>query len=224
MPMPTSLRISFTSKLGTPSWSLTARDDCPGSVDPVTGDLVPACKGCYAAFGNYRYKNVQAPRLHNREDWKTPDWEDRMVSFLIDNKVPHFRWFDSGDAYAIKLARKMLGVMRRTPGTKHWLPTRMHKFAKFRPVLTAMQLLPNVMVRPSSDEIDGTYDPALHGSVIYDPAGPAPKGTYACPAYKNDGQCGTCRACYDKNINVIAYPARGRVMLSQIKRRAAKAA
>lgn len=215
------IRISFTSKLGTPSWSLTARSDCPGSIDPKTGDLVDACAGCYAVGGNYRFKNVQAPRIENREDWARPEWEDDMVNYMVKNKIPHFRWFDSGDMYAIKLAKKILEVMRRTPDTKHWLPTRMHKFPKFTPVLTAMQALPNVMVRPSSDSVMGEFTPSLHGSTIYPAGTTPPKGTLPCGAYQNDGQCGSCRACYDKTIPVIAYPSHGRSMTALIRRKAA---
>ncbi len=69
------IRISVTSKLdGIRSWSLQARDTCPGAIG------ADACKGCYATQGNYRYPNVKAPRIENREDWKRDEWEDEMVS------------------------------------------------------------------------------------------------------------------------------------------------
>ena len=38
----------------------------------------------------------------------------------------------AGDLYSLALAEKVLEVMRRTPWCNHWLPTRMHKFEKFR--------------------------------------------------------------------------------------------
>jgi hypothetical protein len=78
--------------------------------------------------GNYRFPNVKAPRVHNREDWKRDAWVDDMVSELDNDR--YFRWFDSGDVYDIRLARKIYEVMKRTPWCLHWLPTRMHKFAK----------------------------------------------------------------------------------------------
>jgi hypothetical protein len=211
------IKLSKTSKLGTFSWSLEARTTCPGSLGQ-DGELVDACKGCYAAYGNYRYPNVRQPRLDNQEDWKRDDWEADMVAALADES--HFRWFDSGDTYALRLAWKIYSVMKQTPNTKHWLPTRMHKFPKFAEVLAAMQSLPNVMVRPSSDSTAGEYVPGVHGSTILPPDAPVPAGVHLCGAYANDGKCGACRACYDKSIAVIGYPAHGRVMLASIKRRA----
>jgi hypothetical protein len=45
------IKLSKTSKLdGILSWSLQALDTCPGSKDS-TGNLVPACQGCYATTG-----------------------------------------------------------------------------------------------------------------------------------------------------------------------------
>ena len=147
------IRISVTSKLdGIRSWSLQALDTCPGSKN-ADGTLVDACSGCYATTGNYRYPNVKAPRLENREDWQRLEWVDDMVKALGNDRF--FRWFDSGDVYHVALAQKILEVMQRTPWVKHWLPTRMHKFAKFQPILGKMEALPNVVVRKSSDGING---------------------------------------------------------------------
>lgn len=204
-----SVKLSVTSKLdGIRSWSLIARDTCPGSLD--AGELVDACKGCYATTGNYRFPNVKAPREFNREDWQRLDWSDDMVAEL--SKDTHFRWFDSGDMYALGLAEKMLEVMQRTPWVKHWLPTRMHKFPKFRRVLEQMQALPNVMVRFSSDSVQGQYTKGLHGSTIIPTPDDIKKGMNLCKAYEHDGKCSGCRACYDKKVKLIAYPAHGKTM------------
>jgi hypothetical protein len=200
-------RISVTSKLdGIRSWSLQALDTCPGSIESP-GVLVDACRGCYATTGNYVFANVKAPREHNRIDWQRMEWCDDMVAELA--KDTHFRWFDSGDMYSLGLAEKMLEVMQRTPWVKHWLPTRMHKFPKFALVLRAMSQLDNVMVRPSSDSIVGEYIPGLHGSVIVPDSRVNPDMVTLCRAYENEGKCNGCRACYDKAVPVIAYPAHG---------------
>ena len=203
----TAVKISVTSKLdGIRSWSLQALDTCPGSIESP-GVLVDACKGCYATTGNYVFANVKAPREFNRTDWQRLDWCDDMVAEL--SKDTHFRWFDSGDMYSLGLAEKMLEVMQRTPWCKHWLPTRMHKFPKFALVLRAMAQLDNVMVRPSSDSLVGEYIPGLHGSVIVPDSRVNPDMVTLCRAYENEGKCNGCRACYDKSIPVIAYPAHG---------------
>lgn len=208
------LHLSRTSKLdGILSWSLQALETCPGSVN-ADGSLVPACNGCYATTGRYIMPNTKAPRISNRLDWQRDEWVSDMVKELDSQR--YFRWFDSGDMYAIGLAEKMLQVMQATPWVKHWLPTRMMKFPKFARIIDAMQALPNVMVRFSADSIDGTYD-ARHGSVIIPDADSVPDGAVLCRAYEHDGKCNGCRACYDKAIPVIAYPAHGKKMMKVIK-------
>lgn len=209
------MKISVTSKLdGIRSWSLQALDTCPGSI-AAPGELVDACRGCYATTGNYRFENVKAPRRHNKEDWQRITWADDMVREL--DKDRFFRWFDSGDMYTLALAEKILDVMKRTPWVNHWLPTRMHKFPKFRQVLAEMQALPNVSVRFSSDSITGQYTKGLHGSVIVPTAADIKRGMTLCRAYENEGKCNGCRACYDKKVKVIAYPAHGKQMQKVIK-------
>ena len=211
------LKISITSKLdGIRSWSLQAIDTCPGSIESP-GVLVPACRGCYATTGNYNYPNVRAPRLANREDWQRQEWADEMVAELERDR--YFRWFDSGDVYNLALAEKILDVMQRTPWCKHWLPTRMHKFPKFRMVFDAMRELDNVSVRFSADSVDGSYTPGLHGSVIGPDAATytdAP-GASLCRAYEHEGKCSGCRACWNKDINLICYPAHGVKMAKVIR-------
>ena len=211
-----TVKLSKTGKLdGVKSWSLQAVKTCPGSIDTATGGLVSACQGCYAIGGNYLFPNVVAPREFNQKDWKRDAWVSDMVDALRNDR--YFRWFDSGDMYDVRLAQKMLQVMTLTPDVKHWLPTRMHKFAKFAGVLAAMQALPNVMVRPSSDSVTGDYTPGVHGSTIV-PSLDAPDGVTICHAATNEGKCGPCRACYSKDVAVIGYVAHGQKMAGVVKR------
>lgn len=208
-------KLSKTSKLDNIlSWSLQAIETCPGS-KASNGDLVAACSGCYATTGMYNFPGTKAVRADNKEAWKEASWESDMVKAL--SKQRYFRWFDSGDMYSIELANKMYNVMVATPHVQHWLPTRMHKFAKFASILAAMQALPNVMVRPSSDAVDGTYVDGVHGSTILPSADNVPDGVTLCRAYEHGGKCNGCRACYDKSVKVIGYPAHGRKMAKVIR-------
>jgi len=209
------MKISVTSKLdGIRSWSLQALETCPGSV-AAPGELVDACKGCYATTGNYVFANVKAPRAHNKADWQRISWVDDMVQEL--NKDRFFRWFDSGDMYTLGLAEKILEVMKRTPWVKHWLPTRMHKFPKFALVLAEMKQLPNVSVRFSSDSVQGVYTKGLHGSTILPDASMADSNTFVCSAPSQGGKCLDCRACYDKSVPVVGYIAHGKKMAKVIR-------
>ena len=196
------------------SWSLQALETCPASIG-ADGELVDACKGCYATDGNYRFSNVKASRLHNREDWKQADWVDAMVAELDNDR--YFRWFDSGDMYSLKLAEKIYDVMVATPWVRHWLPTRMHKFAKFADILAKMEALPNVVVRLSSDSINGDIIAGNTTSTIIPTISHRKPKMTICEAYEREGKCATCRACWDKNVEVVAYVAHGRKMAKQIK-------
>jgi len=207
------IKLSKTSKLdGILSWSLQALDTCPGSKDSQ-GDLVPACQGCYATTGNYRFSNVKKPREFNREDWKRDEWVNDMVKALDSSR--YFRWFDSGDMYDLSLANKILAVMKATPWVKHWLPTRMHKFIKFQHTIDAMMSLDNVVVRFSSDSVTGQTIAGQTTSTIFSDT--VPEGALECKAYEHEGKCNGCRACYDKDVKVIAYKAHGVKMAKVIK-------
>jgi hypothetical protein len=207
------IKLSKTSKLdGILSWSLQALDTCPGSKDS-TGNLVPACQGCYATTGNYRFANVKKPREFNREDWKRDSWVDDMVKALDSSR--YFRWFDSGDMYTLQLACKIYEVMKATPWVKHWLPTRMHKFNKYKTIIERMQALDNVVVRFSSDSVTGEIIPGFTTSTIFSDT--VPEGALECKAYQHEGKCSGCRACYDKDVKVIAYKAHGVKMAKVIK-------
>ena len=207
------IKLSKTSKLdGILSWSLQALDTCPGSKDSQ-GDLVPACQGCYATTGNYRFSNVKKPREFNREDWKRDEWVNDMVLALDSSR--YFRWFDSGDMYTLQLACKIYEVMKATPWVKHWLPTRMHKFNKYKTIIERMQALDNVVVRFSSDSVTGQTIAGQTTSTIFSDT--VPEGALECKAYEHEGKCNGCRACYDKDVKVIAYKAHGVKMAKVIK-------
>jgi hypothetical protein len=208
------IKLSKTSKLdGIYSWSLQALETCQGSIDPKTGILVPACAGCYATTGFYMFKQAKGTREYNKQDWQRTEWVSEMVIALDSSR--YFRWLDSGDLYSLDLAEKVLQVMQATPWCKHWLPTRMYKFKKYDSVFKKMQALDNVVVRFSSDSVDGTIIPGFTTSTIF--SGDLPKGAKECEAYKHDGKCNGCRACYDKTVSVIGYKAHGIKMAKVIK-------
>jgi hypothetical protein len=146
-----------------------------------------------------------------------PDWVDDMVTALAKQK--YFRWFDSGDVYHPALAFKIYLVMERTPQVKHWLPTKSYNLNRIRPILERMKLLPNVSVRYSSPSMVGEFGQD-HGSTVI-PYAETPTKATLCEAYTRGGKCGDCRACWDKNVAVVAYPAHGSRMMAKVRRLAA---
>ena len=204
------IKLSKAGKMSCRSWSLQALETCKGAFD-LNGEIVKACQGCYALKGNYRFSNVKKSRAHNLEDCKREEWVNDMVIELDNDR--YFRWFDSGDIADIRLAKKILEVMKRTPWCNHWLPTRTYKFEAFRKILEEMNALPNVVVRYSSDSTDGekkVYDrrgkeiKAKYTSSILKEYIES-KGNHLCPSSKQDGKCLTCRACWSKDVKNVNY-------------------
>jgi hypothetical protein len=206
------MKISKVGKLNSRSWSLEALETCPASKGS-DGELVPACKGCYAVGGNYRFKNVKEARSHNKKDWQRSEWVADMIEELDSDR--YFRWFDSGDMYSLALAEKMYEICKATPWTKHWIPTRMHKFKKFRDVIDRLNALDNVVVRLSSDGINGEIiEDAEYSSTIIPFIDSVTVATI-CNAPLQDGKCKKCRLCWDKSTKVIAYVGHGAKMKKQ---------
>jgi hypothetical protein len=119
--------------------------------------------------------------------------------------------------YSLDLAEKIYQVMRSTPWCSHWMPTRMHKFKKFSSILAKMQKLPNVVIRFSSDSIAGEIVQGSTSSTIFSDESQLPKNATVCRAYEYEGKCSGCRACYSKDVKVIAYKAHGVKMAKVIR-------
>ena len=204
-----TVKLSNTSKLGVKSWSLQAINTCPASIGK-DGQLVDACKGCYATSGNYRFANVKAPREFNRQAWQQESFVQDFIKAL--HKERFFRWFDSGDMYDLRLAHKMLEIMQGTPHVKHWLPTRMYKFKKFHAVIQQMAALENVVVRLSSDSVTGELVQSdltdTNSTIVPEDALSEYKG-FICQAFYQDGKCLDCTACYSKDVKTVAYVGHG---------------
>lgn len=196
------INFSKTSKMPSRSWSLQALTTCPASKDKG-GELVPACKGCYATKGFYHMKNVKLPRIENQKGWKEDSWINDMVKELDNDR--YFRWFDSGDIYDLRLAEKIYEVCKLTPWVKHWIPTRMHKFDKFKKVLDKIGRLSNVVVRLSSDGINAEVIKGKNTSTIYKNDSQLKNNMVKCLASEQKGKCLNCRACWNKDIKIIAY-------------------
>jgi len=236
MVTPANPKLSNTSKMPSKSWSLPAWETCLGAritdYDTNKPDVAPACKGCYALTGAYMFPNTIKAREHNVTDWQKTDWVDAMVKAI--GKAKYFRWFDSGDVYHVTLAQKIREVIRLTPNCLHWLPTRAYKDTPIRAVFNLMttkykedyramskpvivqsgDYLPNAIIRYSSDSVTGkrlSNKMGLNSVIIQSEDDFVPEQGYAlCRAFKRDGECGTCRACWSDKVNTIAYVYHGK--------------
>ena len=205
------IRLSTPSKMrGTcKTWSLEAIETCPAAIGD-DGKLVPSCASCYATKGFYHMPTVKAPRAENKIDWQRDNWVPDMVKLLA--RQEHFRFFDSGDMYSVKLAEKIYQIVDLSPHCKFWIPTKMHKFEKFAPIIAKLEKLENCVVRKSSDSITGKKIAGKNSSTIISTdlqTAAWHKKTHICPATvpANKANCkaNKCTACWDKDTKVIAY-------------------
>ena len=96
-----------------------------------------------------------------------------------------FRWHDSGDIQSFKHLDNIFEVCKRTPETKHWMPTREAQFLK---VISPASVPPNLIIRMSSHMID-------QGPVKFWPwTSTVTSGSgRSCPAPEQGNSCGSCR-------------------------------
>jgi hypothetical protein len=209
--------LSHTSKMPCASYSLPAHACKTGSIlRTIPGST---CARCYAAdtrehasmrstelhrgaATRYLYPNVKQALDRRLHSISHPQWVEAMVALIKESNNRYFRWHDSGDLQSVTHLANIAEVCRRTPRVKHWLPTR--ELNMIRQYEHDHGLLPrNLVVRISATMVN---KPAPYGrltSVVAIDQSTLPG--FACSAYKQNGTCGHCRACWDKRIRTIVY-------------------
>ena len=185
--------LSAPSKMPGPAYNLPASQCITGSkLVNVPGSV---CHGCYALKGRYRFNNVQQALQRRATSIKHPDWVDAMVSLIMGHK--YFRWHDSGDIQSVEHLKKIFEVCKRTPSTKHWMPTREARFLK---LLDPDIIPPNLIIRMSSHMIDQKPVKFWPWTSTVSTEGKT------CPAQDQGNKCASCRACWDRSVPNITYP------------------
>ena len=74
-----------------------------------------------------------------------------------------------------------------------------------------MSCLPNVAVRYSSDSRKGErLDFGLNSTILSSKDNFSPETGYVlCRSMERKGKCGSCRACWSKKVETVAYVAHG---------------
>ena len=192
--------LSNTSKLGCKSISLNAKNCKTGS--KLAKKKGSVCFGCYALKGCYQFPVVQDAMARRMEFFNSPNFIPIMVWLLSSLRKKKFRWFDSGDVQSVLMALNILEICRLTPEVKHWIPSKEVKI--WREVLKIEKLPKNVCLRISSPNID--QEP-LKG---FENTSTVHKDKKAfgleCIAYKQDGKCLDCEACFNKKVKNVSYP------------------
>lgn len=129
-----------------------------------------------------------------------------------------FRWHDSGDLRGLWHLENIVEVCWNTPNVRHWLPTR--EYDVVSAFLASGGTFPdNLCVRLSGHMID--QDPVLPPELVGFPTSTVSsvsligtgfqlvegKGSVECRAVEaRDNKCGSCRACWHREVRNISYP------------------
>ncbi len=186
--------LSAPNKMPGPSVNLPAWNCITGlKLQAVKGSV---CAGCYAMKGRYRFSNVREAMDRRLEALKDPRWVDAMVTLISGE--PWFRWHDSGDIQSPEHLKNIFEVCKRTPDTRHWMPTREVKVLKDMDPDTVP---PNLIIRISSHMINqGPVKSWPWTSTV----STKPEDR-TCPAPDQGNECGSCRACWSRSTPNICY-------------------
>jgi hypothetical protein len=206
--------VGLGAQLGNPSkmpgWSfgIPAKHCKTGArLSKIEGSV---CAGCYAKNANYLYDNVMKSHEKRFQHLDSPQWVDAMVRLInhyaIGDKA-FFRWHDAGDIQSASHLLKIIGVARRCPTVKFWLPTKEPGF-----VLKAVRMVggwsnmpTNLVIRVSvfmrGDAPPQAWVDRFKTTSTVD----WQDGAHQCPAPSQDGYCGDCRACWDSNVANVNY-------------------
>ena len=155
------------------------------------------CYGCYAFKGRYNFPNVKDALTRRLESITHLHWVEAMATLIKGKK--HFRWHDSGDLQSVHHLKKIFDVCKLTPETSHWLPTQERKLLQF---LDPDTIPTNLIIRLSNAKNDTKPGNAwTHWSTVVT----KPRAGHVCPAPEQGNNCGSCRACWSKDVEEVQY-------------------
>jgi len=192
---------SKPSKMPCHSWSIPAKDCKTGSkLAKVEGSV---CADCYAMSGFYRMGNVKSCLEKRFESLSNPKWEEAMTVAISGSEGSgYFRWFDSGDIQSLAHLKQIAQIASNLPYVKFWLPTKEYGFVQS--FLEENRLPENLTIRLSGYMIDGPAPVALASRLGVVTSTVVSQG-FSCPASGQGNKCLSCRACWDKQENNVAY-------------------
>ena len=195
--------LSNPSKMPAYAWGISASKCITGTkLAKVEGTI---CNKCYANKNCYVFQVVKNAHKFRIKAITRPEWVDYMAELLTQkykrlakSRLFH-RWFDSGDLQSHEHLMKIFKVCELTPHIKYWLATREYKIIS---KIKYKDIPKNLVVRASGIKIDGQppkfwkWTSTVHTK--------KPIG-HVCPAYKQDGECGSCRSCWSRSVKQVSY-------------------
>lgn len=195
--------LSKPSKMPGHSFSISAkRCNIGAKLRNVAGST---CSKCYALKGRYAFPNVAAAMERRYQAMRSDStyWAAAMIASIRKTGDKHFRWHDSGDLQGMNHLLAIVVIAESTPNVQHWLPTR--EYALVREYLRTYTRFPqNLTVRVSAPMI-GAVASEWECSSSVDAARTPLTAWVDCPASTQGNKCMDCRACWDRNVEVVNY-------------------
>ena len=196
--------LSNPSKMPSYAWGISAKKCVTGSkLAKIKGTI---CNKCYALNGHYLYPVVANAHKIRLNAIKKPEWVDYMAELLtqkykrLDKSRLFHRWFDSGDLQSHEHLMKIFEVCELTPHIKYWLATREYKIVS---KIKYEDIPKNLVLRVSAIKVDSPPPKFWKWtSTVHKNKKPIGR---ECPAYKQDGECGSCRACWSRSVKQVSY-------------------
>ena len=195
--------LSNPSKMPSYAWGISASKCITGSILAEQEGTI--CNKCYALGGHYLFPVVINAHKIRLDAIRKPEWVDYMAELLtlkyknLDKSRLFHRWFDSGDLQSHEHLMKIFEVCRLTPHLRHWLATREYKIIS---KIKYKNIPKNLVVRASGIRIDGQPPKFWKWTSTVHTKKPIGR---ECPAYKQDGECGSCRSCWSRSVKQASY-------------------
>ena len=195
--------LSNPKKMPSYAWGISAKQCITGSI--LADEEGTICNKCYALGGHYLFPVVINAHKKRLDAVKLPEWVDYMAELLTlkykrlaKSRLFH-RWFDSGDIQSHEHLMKIFEVCELTPHIKYWLATREYKIIS---KIKYKDIPKNLVVRASGIKIDGQPPKFWKWTSTVHTKKPIGR---ECPAYKQDGECGSCRSCWSRSVKQVSY-------------------
>jgi len=195
--------LSNPKKMPAYAWGISAKQCITGSI--LAKKKRTICNKCYALKGHYTFPVVANAHQMRLDAIIKPEWVDYMAELLtlkyknIEKSRRYHRWFDSGDLQSIWHLAQIFEVCELTPHIRHWLATREYKILS---KIKYEDIPKNIDVRASGIKIDGQPPNFWKWTSTVHTKKPIGR---ECPAYKQDGECGSCRSCWSRSVKQVSY-------------------
>ena len=197
--------LSNPSKMPAYAWGISAHHCMVGSkLVNIKGTV---CYNCYALKNNFvRYPAVKVAQEIRLKAITKPEWVDYMAELLtlkyknLAKSRRYHRWFDSGDIQSYAHLMKIFEVCELTPQINYWLATREYGIIN---QIKVEDVPKNLCLRVSAIKVDSPppkfwkWTSGVHKD--------KPAIGRVCPAYKQDGECGSCRSCWSRSVKQVSY-------------------